>query len=396
MKKNSWLPVIALTFAAFIFNTSEFVPIGLLSDIAADLSVTEAKAGLLITIYAWVVAATSLPLMLAASRMEYKRLLLLLVGVFTVSHIGSATATGYNMLMISRLGVACSHAVFWSIATPLAVRIAPEGHKSTALSIITAGTSVAMIIGMPLGRTIGLLLGWRATFMCIAALALAVFTIIAIIFPKVESEGQVSLRDLPHLFKNRALICIYVLTLVMISGHFTGYSYIEPFMAQVARFSENTITMLLMVFGIVGIVGSLIFSKYYDRHSNVFVTYIIIGITAGLFLMRPMSTSLGSTLALCILWGLAINFYNLTFQAEVIRVAPVGTDVAMSVYSGIYNIGIGGGAFIGGKVCTHLSVGEIGIVGGALSLAAMIFCLAMILPGRKNDLTAYNPTDSGR
>ena len=112
--------------------------------------------------------------------------------------------------------------------------------------------------------------------------------------------------------------------------------------------------------------------------------------------MRPMSTSLGSTLALCILWGLAINFYNLTFQAEVIRVAPVGTDVAMSVYSGIYNIGIGGGAFIGGKVCTHLSVGEIGIVGGALSLAAMIFCLAMILPGRKNDLTAYNPTDSGR
>ena len=144
-----WLPVISLTFSTFIFNTSEFIPIGLLTDIANDFSITESKAGLLITVYAWVVALASLPLMLAFSKTENKKLLLSVVALFIVSHIVSGVSSGYYMLMLSRVGVACAHAIFWSIVTPLAVRVAPEGKRSLALSLIITGSSVAMIVGLP-------------------------------------------------------------------------------------------------------------------------------------------------------------------------------------------------------------------------------------------------------
>lgn len=113
-KKDSfkrWLPLIGLTFAVFVFNTTEFMPIGLLSDIASDLHVSDARAGMLISVYAWVVALMSLPLMIVASRMELKRLLLTIIAVFVVSHVASALAEGYYTLMLSRIGVACSHAI---------------------------------------------------------------------------------------------------------------------------------------------------------------------------------------------------------------------------------------------------------------------------------------------
>lgn len=236
-----WLPLLGLTFSAFIFNTSEFVPIGLLTDIANDFQITEAHAGLLITIYAWVVALASLPLMLLVSKVEFKRLLLSVVALFALSHILSSVSSNYMTLMVSRIGVACSHAIFWSIVSPLAVKVAPEGKRSLALSFIVTGTSIAMIVGLPLGRIVGLFLGWRMTFLCIAVLAALVFVFMAIVFPKVPNQNPVSLRNLPGLVKTPALTGIYILTVVAITGHYTGYSYIEPFMAQVAHLRESTI-----------------------------------------------------------------------------------------------------------------------------------------------------------
>ena len=147
---KAWLPLVALTFAVFVFNTSEFIPIALLSDIAADFRISEAKTGLLISVYAWCVALLSLPLMLIASKMEYRKLLLTIVFGFAICQVLTALSPGYAMLMLSRIGVACTHAIFWSIASPLAVRIAPQGKATTALGMIVTGSSVAMIAGLPL------------------------------------------------------------------------------------------------------------------------------------------------------------------------------------------------------------------------------------------------------
>lgn len=377
---KAWLPVIGLTFSTFIFNTSEFIPIGLLSDIAGDFGITEANAGMLITVYAWVVALASLPLMLIFAKTENRKLMLSITAIFAASHILSGFAKDFYMLMISRIGVACSHAIFWSIVTPLAVRLAPEGKGSTALSIIVCGSSIAMIIGLPLGRTIGLYLGWRATFLIIAVLAAVILAILAAVLPKMPGDGSISLRKLPALIKSPALLSIYLVTVIAITGHFTGYSYIEPFLGQVAGLGSNWITIVLTIFGVVGLAGSWLFSRCYDRYRRRFIQFAVAGICIFLLLLHAAALNPVTAVILCVFWGFAINFYNLSFQSEIIRNAPKGTAVAMSIYSGIYNIGIGGGALIGGYVCSGISISCIGYVGGAIALVAAIICFRKMLP----------------
>lgn len=201
-----WLPLVGLTFAVFVFNTSEFMPIGLLTDIATDLNISEARAGLLISVYAWVVAIMSLPLMIMVSKMELKRLLLSIIALFVVSHIASAFAEGYYTLMLSRIGVACAHAIFWSIASPLAVRTVPDGKRALALSAIATGSSVAMVVGLPLGRVVGLYVGWRMAFMSIAVVSALIFVFILMVFPKLHSRGKFAVKELPALLHNRVLL----------------------------------------------------------------------------------------------------------------------------------------------------------------------------------------------
>lgn len=377
---KKWLPVISLTLSTFIFNTSEFIPIGLLTSIADDFAITESKAGLLITIYAWVVALASLPLMMAFAKTENKKLMLSLVALFTASHILSGFSNSYVMLMISRIGVACSHAVFWSIVTPLAVHVAPEGHRSTALSMIITGSSIAMIVGLPLGRAVGLMVGWRVTFLLIAILSAIVLCLLASFLPKVPSDNNISLKTLPTLVSTPALLCIFVMTALTITGHFTAYSYIEPFLGQAAGFTNGEITMVLSAFGVIGIIVSVLFSKYYDRHQFAFLRVAVLGICICTLLLAISSGNSFIMVCTCLLWGLSINCFNISLQSCIIDYSPFGTAIAMSIYSGIYNVGIGAGALVGGIVCSHIGIPFVGYVGGAVSLVSALFFLLTVTP----------------
>ena len=357
---GEWLPVIALTCSAFIFNTSEFIPIGLLSDIAADFRISESHAGIMITVYAWAVALTSLPLMLIFAKTESRKLVLGIVTLFAASHILSGIAPDFHMLMLSRMGVACAHAIFWSIVTPLAV--------------------IALIVGLPLGRAIGIAVGWRVTFLIIAAIAFGVLGLLAAVLKKSPSDNNFSLRKLPALIKTPSLWGIYLLTLVAISGHFTAYSYIEPFLSRIAGLGNNAITVVLTLFGAVGLVGSFIFSRHYNNNVETFFKMAVAGLCFCLLMLLPASCTEWSAFLQCMLWGLSINFFNLSFQSEIIRHAPQGTAVAMSIYSGLYNVGIGTGALVGGSVCDGIGIRYIGYVGGAIALAAVIYCIRHVVP----------------
>lgn len=363
-----------LICAAFIFNTSEFVPIGLLSDIADDFGITAASAGMLVSVYAWVVMLLSLPLMMLASRMELRRLMLLLVGSFAVFQLMSFLSGSYAMLMASRIGVACCHSVFWSVVSPMAVRMVDDRRRSLALSLITAGSSVALIFGMPLGRMIGLRIGWRMTFLSIGVVAALIFLYMIFTLPKLPSRGRFSVRKLPGLLTNRPLMGIFILTIFFATSYYTGYSYIEPFLKHIAGLPEDTITTLLMVFGACGIVGSALFTKYFAAHSFVFTNLMMWGMVACLALLLPSAGSLWVTVALMAVWGLAATAFNIAMQSEIISIAPPeATSVAMSIFSGIFNFGIGTGAFVGGLVCTHASVSWVGIAGCAIALLPFLY-----------------------
>lgn len=386
-KKESftrWLPLIGLTFAVFVFNTSEFMPIGLLTDIATDLNISEARAGLLISVYAWVVAIMSLPLMIMVSKMELKRLLLSIIALFVVSHVASAFAEGYYTLMLSRIGVACAHAIFWSIAPPLAVRTVPDGKRALGLSTIATGSSVAMVVGLPLGRVVGLYVGWRMTFLSIAIISALIFIFIAVVFPKLQSRGKFAFKQLPDLLHNRVLVGVFIMSVLFATAHYTGYSYIEPFLGKVAALSPDVVTLVLIVFGASGMLGSISFSKYYMANRRRFMFVMTIGPALCLLLLQVAAASLLSVVVVCIMWGAMATAFNIAFLDNTIRFAPENaTSIGMSIFSGIFNLGIGSGAYVGGLVVSHLSIDYIGYAGGLIGLIVTLYLAVRYFPNMR-------------
>lgn len=375
MSTRELLPLVALTLSAFLLNTSEFVPIGLLTDIAGAFSLSESGAGAMISIYAWAVALLSLPLMLAASRVPPRALIVSVLAVFCGGQVASALAPTFELLVASRLIVAAAHAVFWSVASPFAVRVAAPERSALAMSMIVTGTSVAMIFGLPLG----LALGWRMTFVCVGAAAAAALAGLIAFFPRLEAGKPFTLDRLPELARNRALMGLYLATILFATGYYTGYSYIEPFLQQVAAMPDALITAALTVFGVAGLVGSGLFARFFDAHRRPFLTATMLGMAAALLLLLPLAGVPAGPFAVCVIWGVSATAYNVAAQAEVIRTtSQAATPVAMSVFSGLFNVGIGTGSIVGGLVCDAAGPAGVGLVGGAVAAAGALYCLVRL------------------
>lgn len=374
-RSRIWSSIFCLAFAAFIFNTTEFVPVGLLPNIAESFSMDVAHAGLLLTIYAWAVSLLSLPLTVLTSRMDRRKLLIFLFCLFIGSHILAGFAWSFYSLMFARIGIACAHAVFWAITTPLAVRLAPNGKKAKAMGFIVVGTSMATVLGIPIGTMIGQLVGWRVTFLCIGFIAFCVMLSLLYLLPSVPSLNKILVKDIPKVLKRPVLLNIYLLTAIMITGHFTAYTYITPFMINVGGFDEHVIVNLLLAVGFSGMIGSVIFARYADAHPvAIFVVPALLLIIC-LLSLYVCSFSLITAILQGMVWGLSITVISMVMQSKVIDAAPDAADIATSVYSGIYNIGIGGGAFVGSQVLVYLSTHYIGFVGAIFVILTLIlFC----------------------
>lgn len=372
-RRVAWLRVVTLAIAAFIFNTTEFVPVGLLSDIAASFHMETAQVGIMLTIYAWVVALMSLPFMLLTSQMERRKLLIGLFVVFIASHVLSFMAWNFTVLVISRVGIAFAHAVFWSITASLAIRLAPAGKRAQALSLIATGTALAMVLGLPIGRIVGQYFGWRTTFFAIGMGALITLVCLIKLLPKLPSEHSGSLKSLPLLMRRPALMSIYLLTVIVVTAHYTAYSYIEPFVQVVAGFSANFATVLLLILGGAGIIGSILFGKLGNKHASALVSSAIGLLLACLLLLMPAAGSESHLAILSLFWGVAIMIIGLGMQVKVLALAPDATDVAMSLFSGIFNLGVGAGALVGNQISLHVSMSAIGYLGAIPALIALIW-----------------------
>ncbi|WP_294883030.1 sugar transporter [uncultured Gilliamella sp.] len=371
-RSRIWSSILCLALAAFIFNTTEFVPVGLLPNIAESFSMDVAHAGLLLTIYAWAVSLLSLPLTVLTAKMERRKLLIFLFCLFIGSHILAGFAWSFYSLMVARIGIACAHAVFWAITTPLAVRLAPNGKKAKAMGFIVVGTSMATVLGIPIGTMIGQLVGWRVTFLCIGFIAFCVMASLLCLLPAVPSMNTISLKAIPKVLKRPVLLNIYLLTAIIITGHFTAYTYITPFMLNVGGFSEQIVVSLLLAVGFSGMIGSLIFAKYAEPHPTAILVMPVILLIICLLSLYVCSFSLITAILQGMIWGLAITIIGMVMQSKVIDAAPDAADIATSVYSGIYNIGIGGGAFVGSQVLVYLSTHYIGFVGAIFVIIALI------------------------
>lgn len=377
--KASWLAIISLTCAAFIFNTTEFVPVGILPDIANSFSMDVAHTGLLITGYAWCVTIMSLPLTIWTAKIERKKLLIMIFLLFVVGHILAGVAWNFATLMFARVVIAFSHSIFWAITAPLAVRLAPIGKKARALSMIVAGTSIATVFGVPIGTIIGQHVGWRVTFLCIAVVAALVLCLLANLLPKLPSSHAGSFNMLPSLLKRPALIQAYLLIAIIIIGHFTAYTYITPFLTQVGGFPDSFVVVCLLIIGVAGIIGSMIYAKLLDKYPKGILIGAIGGMLISLLLLHVAILHEYAMMLVSVIWGMSIIMVGLIIQTKVLEVASDASDMANSMYSGIYNIGIGGGALIGSKVLIYAGTTYVGYFGALfVAIALALFCFVSV------------------
>lgn len=379
---RQWICVITLAFAAFIFNTTEFIPVALLSDIGQSFNMPATDVGIMITIYAWMVALISLPMMLITKNIERRFLLIALFVVFIISHVLSYFAWSFEILLTSRIGIAFAHALFWSITASLAIRIAPKGKAFQALGLLATGTALAMVLGIPFGRMIGEAYGWRNTFALIAIGATLVCLTLAKMLPKLPSINSGSFKSIGILFKRPSLMLVFALTIIIISAQFTAYSYIEPFTLNIAHFSSAQTTTLLLIYGAAGFLGSYLFGKFGARYPKVAIPFSSLCLAISMLLLLPLAQNMTSLNMLSLFWGMGIIGLSLALQAKTLNLASDATDVAMAIYSGLYNVGIGGGALLGGWVTTRYGLSYIGFVGGLVAVFGMV--LALVLVQRKD------------
>ena len=375
---KQWLSVIALAVGAFIFNTTEYIPIALLSDIGATFNMPPTEVGIMITVYAWIVALLSLPLMLATKNIERRKLLLVLFTFFTISHIVSYFARSFEILLVSRIGIALTHAVFWSITASLAVRVAPQGKGNQALGLLSTGTVMAMVAGIPLGRVIGQHSSWQFSFLLIGLCAAAVMGILAKNLPLLPSVNTGSLKSLPELLKRKNLMLLYALTVLLITAHFTAYSYIEPFVLQTGGFAPEQVTIVLSLYGLAGFAASYLFGKWFAKHPRAFLLTSVSVILASTLCLLPLAVYPIAVYALVFVWGIAIVVLSLGMVSKVLNFASDATDVANSIYSGLYNVGIGGGALLGHYVTVWAGISNIGFAAAILAAAGLGVCRMLV------------------
>ena len=371
---KQWVSVCALAVGAFIFNTTEYIPIALLSDIGQSFGKAATEVGMMITVYAWIVALLSLPLMLMTKNIERRKLLLALFALFVVFHALSFFSWNFNILLISRIGIALTHAVFWSITASLAVRLAPTGKTNQALGLLSTGTVLAMVLGIPLGRVVGQYFGWQLSFLLIGVCAAGVMLVLAKNLPALPSQNTGSLSSLPSLFKRRNLMLLYAMTVLIITAHFTAYSYIEPFVLQVGGFKAEQVTIVLSLYGLAGFAASYLFGKWFAKSQRLFMLGAVAVILLSALLLLPFASFPYAVYALVFIWGVAIVIVSLGMVSKVLAFASDATDVANSIYSGLYNVGIGGGALLGHYVTVWFGLSNIGIAGALLAAAGLAVC----------------------
>ena len=370
-EKTQFWRVVIMACAAFIFNTTEFVPVALLTDIGQSFDMQSSDVGLMMTVYAWTVMIMSLPAMLATGDMERKGLLLKLFVIFIIGHIISVISWNYWILLIARMCIAVAHSLFWAITASLVMRVAPKNKKTQAIGMLAIGTSLATILGLPLGRLVGQLVGWRITFAIIAALALVVMVFIMRLLPNLPSKNAGSLSSLPILAKRPLLIGLYATTVIIVSAHFTAYTYIEPFMVQIGELDPNLATIILLVFGVSGITASVIFNRLYRFGPIQFISTAMILLAVSLAFMLVSASYTVTMFSLAFIWGIGISCIGLALQMHVLQLAPDATDVASAIYSGIFNAGIGAGALFGNQITRHIGLEYIGFSGAALAMIAL-------------------------
>ncbi len=386
-----WLTVIVLGVAAFAMVTTEFAPIGLLSQIAFNLGRDRSTIGLTVAIYAWIGAASGLLSAVLHHRFPRKPLLVALMLVLAVSNAAAMISQTFSALLLARILGAISHGVFWAMVAASATQIAPPNRMGLATAIVFGGISIATVMGVPLTNLIGEANGWRVAFGVLSALCLLTALLMIVVIPKMKVNVMASGFTLRCVLRRHGLLVIYLVTAFTAAAHFGAYTFVEPFIGEIPGISHFMIAVLLFGFGAAGLLGNILTALFIDRFMKPIIVLALLALCLTLITLGRFGPTSGtvSVLILLVIWGAAIATLFAGLQTWVLRVAGLATMAAAAFHTAVLNASIGIGAMIGAW-----SLNIFGLSGAMLSAGVVVIpALLMILlqgPLTQNRNVSFN------
>lgn len=375
--------LLVLAGAIFVSVSSEFLPTGLLPDIAADLEVSESRVGLLVSVFAFTVAITTAPLTLLTRRLSRKWLLVVLLGIFALANVLAAISTSYEMLAVARVVGGLAHGLFWAVATPYTALLVPPTQLARAISITTAGGSFAFVLGVPFTTAVGHALGWRAAFAVMAGLVVVFALLALILLPAVEHRPTTATGSfaVPASARgDRSILAVGIVgvtVLIVAIGHNLFYTYIAPWSIDVGGIPADLVSLELLCFGITGALGLLIAGIFGDRHPRLTLNLMTAGVAVTIVLVAVFARGPLLVIALIALWSLAFGGLPSLFHTRSLHSASARVrDLSGAVITTAFNLAIGGGALFGGLVLDHLGITAVPFVGAAIVVAGLAWVLA--------------------
>ncbi|MDN3922324.1 MFS transporter [Roseateles violae] len=371
------IALLALTLSAFAIGTTEFVIVGLIPTIAADLGVDLPSAGLLVSLYALGVAIGA-PLLTALSgRMPRKTLVLALMSLFTAGNLLAWQAPGYGALVAARILTGLAHGVFFSIGSTLATALVPKDKAASAIALMFTGLTVALVTGVPLGTFVGQHFGWRATFLAVAALGLIAVVGSALFLPRgLAHRPPASLAQQARVLAEPRLLLVYAKTAIGYGGSFIPFTFLAPILTEVSGFEPGAVGWVMLVYGVSVAVGNLWGGRLADRLGPVLaLRWIFALLAAVLLLFQFAAPHKALAVVTVLLWG-AVAFGNVpglqvyvVKQAE--RFAPQAVDVASGLNIAAFNLGIAMAAWAGGLIVSRLGLMHTPWIGAVVVLVSL-------------------------
>jgi DHA1 family inner membrane transport protein len=389
-KAFPWFPLLTLTATSFVAVTGEFLPGGLLPEMARDLGVSQSRIGLLVTILAATIVISAAPLTAVTRRFSRKSLLVATLLTFTVANLLAAAAPTYEMLAGARILSGAAQGLFWSVIGPYTTLLVHRTQIAKGIAVTNFGGTAAFVLGIPVGTALGQALGWRMAFVVLAVLVLGLTVLVVLRLPQVShierlATGEIRLpvyrdRTIPTV----AVTCFTVLLVMTGQNVFT--TYIVPWMLEVPLVSEGAISPLLFAQGAAGAIGVLLAGRFGDRFPRASVLIFLIGVIVFVSLLGAFGHVPGVAFVGLLVWPLFFGGIPALMHARVMASAsPRIRDQASAFLTISFNVGIGGGALLGGVLIDGLGITTVPWGEVAFLTVAVLFVIGTNVYASRSD-----------
>jgi DHA1 family inner membrane transport protein len=373
------LPILLLSAAGFTVLTTEFLIVGLLPAMALDLRVTIPQAGLLVTLFAFTVAAAGPPLTAWLSGVERKRLFVGVLVVIGFANALAAVAPNIGVMAIARFIPALILPVFWALASDTAVQLTGPARAGKAISMIAFGIVAATVLGIPIGTLISDAFGWRNAFAALSLVAFAKAMLLLFFLPRIALPAKpASMASQVRILRDPIIVGHVLLSVLVFTGMFTAYTYLADILGRLAGIPSAHVGWWLMGFGAVGLLGNSVGGRVVDRSPLGATLFFSVMVALAMAAILPALSSQWGLAAALGAWGIAQAALLIVCHVRVMKSAPEAQAFAASLNISGANVGIGLGALIGGRVIDGWGLASVGGVAAGVVVLAMVAALLLL------------------